>query len=102
MLKVLSIVAACVVSAGCVLTLATPVVAQTRCEPTLANPCKPQPSTTMPNAAANPPQRREPTTRLNESPFQDIQVDRNTSIGLGHGGIIGLERKYDPKEQPWR
>jgi hypothetical protein len=75
--------------------------AQTRCEPTLANPCKPQPSTTAPNAAATPPQRREPM-RLNESPFQDIQVDRNTSIGLGHGGIIGLERKYDPKEQPWR
>jgi hypothetical protein len=94
MLKLLAII-----GAGLALALVvTDASAQQRCEPTLANPCKPQPSTGAPAT----PQRREPS-RLNESAIPDIQVDRNTTIGIGQGGgIFGLERKYDPKEQPWR
>lgn len=65
---------------------------QIRCEPTLSNPCKPQAQgrTTVPT------QQREPM-RLDQSPIPDVQVDRNTSFGIGHGGIIGLERKFEPQ-----
>jgi hypothetical protein len=68
--------------------------AQTRCEPTISNPCKPQP-----NAGANTlneaPKPR-PATRLDPVPaIPDIKVDKDTSMGFGQGGgIFGLERKF--------
>jgi hypothetical protein len=67
--------------------------AQTRCEPTIANPCK------LPaNAATNPPgeaPKPRPATKLKPQPLlPDIRVDKDTSMGLGHGGVIGLERKF--------
>jgi len=69
-------------------------VAQTRCEPTLAQPCKPPTNAgpTVPNEAQKP---REGATRLEPQPLlPDIKVDKDTSMGLGHGGVIGLERKF--------
>jgi hypothetical protein len=67
-------------------------VAQTRCEPTISNPCKPPP-----NAAANPlNEAPKPRTRLDPQPaIPDIKVDKDTSMGFGQGGgIFGLERKF--------
>jgi hypothetical protein len=70
---------------------------QRPCTPTLSNPCRPpalgSTTTTAPNFQA----LREPT-RLDQSPIPDIKFDRHTSFGIGHGGIIGLERKFDPKD----
>lgn len=83
---------------------AQPAPAMRPCTPTLSNPCKPPPalgSTLRSNNVAtgnNNFQVREPT-RLDSSPIPDIQFDRHTSFGIGHGGIIGLERKFDPKDQ---
>ena len=65
---------------------------QIRCEPTLNNPCKPPAL----GSTTGPIQRREPL-RLDQSPIPDVQFDRNTSFGIGHGGIIGLERKFEPQ-----
>ena len=65
-----------------------------RCEPTLANPCKPTAPEQKPNAA-NEPQKR-PATRLDPvSPIPEIKLNRDTTMGVGQGGgIIGLERKF--------
>jgi hypothetical protein len=72
---------------------------QKGCVPTLSNPCKPPPLGSIP---ANPKpnfQLLEPTRLEPQKPIPDIQFDRHTSFGIGHGGIIGLERKFDPKDQ---
>ncbi len=68
--------------------------AQTRCEPTLSNPCKP-PAEARPSTLNEALKPRE-GTRLTPQPlFPDIKVDKDTSMGFGHnGGIIGLERKF--------
>ena len=84
--------------------------AQTRCEPTISKPCNPtsannpppaaKPSSTMaPNTLSN--TLREPVapprekTKLDPVPvLPDIKLDKDTSMGFGHGGIIGLERKF--------
>jgi len=73
-------------------------LAQTRCEPTLAQPCKP-PGTLPPPTFNEPQKPRTGTTKLDPQPLlPDIKVDNDTSMGLGHGGIIGLEKKlYDPR-----
>jgi hypothetical protein len=67
-------------------------VAQVRCEPTLAQPCKP-PEKSAVDPASDPGKRREPTRLQERGPLPDIQFDKDTSLGVGHGGIIGLERK---------
>lgn len=66
---------------------------QGRCEPTLSNPCKPQP-TTRPNISDDVLKPR-PATRLDpQSAIPEIKVDKDTSMGFGQGGgIFGLERK---------
>jgi hypothetical protein len=73
--------------------------AQRPCTPTLSNPCRPPPAlgSTISNVPTTNLQRREPT-RIDDSAFRDIQFDRHTSFGIGHGGIIGLERKFDYKD----
>ena len=49
-------------------------------------------TTNVPNEAQKP---RESATRLDPQPLlPDIKVDKDTSMGFGHGGIIGLERKF--------
>jgi hypothetical protein len=71
---------------------------QRPCTPTLSNPCRPPAlGSTLSNIPTANVQRREPT-RIDDSAFRDIQFDRHTSFGIGHGGIIGLERKFDPKD----
>jgi hypothetical protein len=68
------------------------------CEPTMSNPCRPPAlGSTVGGSSLAVPQPREPA-RLNDSAIQDLQFDRNTSFGVGHGGILGLERKFDPKD----
>ncbi|MGZ3409266.1 MAG: hypothetical protein ACXWJW_04830 [Xanthobacteraceae bacterium] len=66
---------------------------QGRCEPTLSNPCKPQPNV-KPNTLDDTPKPR-PATRLDpQSAIPEIKVDKDTSMGFGQGGgIFGLERK---------
>ena len=85
--------------------------AQTRCEPTMTQPCnqtpakqqlpasKALPATTSTNTLSN--TLREPVapprekTKLDPVPvLPDIKLDKDTSMGFGHGGIIGLERKF--------
>jgi hypothetical protein len=67
------------------------------CEPTISNPCRPPAlgSTVGPATTTTQPRER---SRIDDSPVQDVQLDRNTSFGVGHGGILGLERKFDPKD----
>jgi hypothetical protein len=83
--------------------------AQTRCEPTISKPCNSPSATSQPTA--NKPAStttntlsntlREPVapprekTKLDPVPaIPDIKLDKDTSMGFGHGGIIGLERKF--------
>ncbi len=84
-----------VVAIAVALTACGEAAAQTRCEPTLAQPCKPQERNagTAPGDGAT---RRDPA-RLNQSPIPELRLDRDTSLGVGRGGIIGLERKFEPK-----
>ena len=76
------------------LLLAAESKAQTRCEPTISNPCKPQPNAG--NSTLNEPPKPRPATRLDPVPvIPEIKVDKDTSMGFGQGGgIFGLERKF--------
>lgn len=83
---------------------------QTRCEPTISKPCNQPPAASQPTAnkpATNTTSNtlsnalREPVapprekTKLDPVPvLPDIKLDKDTSMGFGHGGIIGLERKF--------
>jgi len=90
-------------SAGLVLLSALEAQAQPAptmrpCTPTLSNPCKPPPALgSTVTSTTNPYQVREPT-RLDQSVIPDVQFDRHTPFGVGHAGIIGIERKFDPKD----
>ena len=77
---------------GSVMGLCVQAAAQTRCEPTLAQPCKP-PAKPAVDPANDPGKRREPTRLQEPGPLPDIQFDKDTSFGVGHGGIVGIERK---------
>jgi hypothetical protein len=70
---------------------------QTRCEPTLSNPCRPTPAQ---NATPGNNMQRRDLPRLDDNKvIPDVQFDRNTTFGVGQGGgILGIERKFDPKE----
>jgi hypothetical protein len=73
---------------------------QKGCVPTLSNPCRPPPLgsiTATPDTKPNF-QLLEPTRLEPQKPIPDIQFDRHTSFGIGNGGIIGLQRKFDPKD----
>jgi hypothetical protein len=87
-------VSACLVSIAISAMLMPAALAQTRCEPTLAQPCTPKATTD----AANSNQVQKPgesKTKLDPQPLlPDIKVDKDTSMGFGHGGVIGLERKF--------
>lgn len=67
--------------------------AQVRCEPTIANPCKPPP-----NPAAAPSRNsekpREPARLPETPPLPEIKIDNETSAGFGKGGVFGVERKF--------
>jgi hypothetical protein len=76
---------------------------QRPCEPTLSNPCRPAPppalGSTLNRVDAGPTRQPRDVPRLDQQPIiPDVQLDRNTTFGVGHGGgILGLERKFDYK-----
>ena len=103
MLALLKVIALTAFTASVALFDSAP--AQTRCEPTISKPCnqstatKPSPTNTTTNTLSN--TLREPVapprekTKLDPVPaLPDIKLDKDTSMGFGHGGIIGLERKF--------
>lgn len=109
MLIVLKVAALAVVTAT--VSLFDFALAQTPCEPTISKPCNQLPANNLPSPG-KPPQAktttntlsntlREPVapprekTKLDPVPvLPDIKLDKDTSMGFGHGGIIGLERKF--------
>ena len=94
-----------ILSSGLLLALLDGASAQTRCEPTISNPCKPSPAQTTTIPVTPVPQmgnvQRRELPRLEESKvIPDIQFDRSTTFGVGQGGgILGIERKFDPKDR---
>jgi hypothetical protein len=67
--------------------------AQTRCQPTLARPCKPA-ERPAPNPFLQMPERSVADERA-ALEVPRVKLDNNTSMGIGVGsGIFGLESKF--------
>jgi hypothetical protein len=68
-------------------------LAQVRCEPTIAQPCKP-PAGPAAAPGKSTEKAREPARLPETPPLPEIKIDNDTSAGFGKGGVFGLERKF--------
>jgi hypothetical protein len=68
--------------------------AQTRCQPTLARPCKVLGERIAPSPFSQLPERSVAEERA-ALPLPRLKLDNNTTMGVGVGsGVLGLESKF--------
>jgi hypothetical protein len=68
--------------------------AQTRCQPTLARPCKALAEPSAPSPFSQLPERSVAEERA-ALPLPRLKLDNNTTMGVGVGsGVFGLESKF--------
>jgi hypothetical protein len=81
-----------IVMAATVTTLLTgsDVYAQSSCQPTIMQPCPPQP---RPDKAPDPPKATGNKSSQSGESRRGLQVDPDTTLGLGKGGL-GLQRRF--------